>query len=296
MTGRLVPPGERTRLVAEAERTIRAGSKSFRAASRLFDQRTRERAWLLYSWCRHCDDACDGQELGGSPSAPRGSFDRVEILTRRALAGERTGVLPFDALAAVAAECAIPGRLVEDHLAGFRLDVAGWRPEDEADLVRYCYHVAGAVGCLMAVVMGVPPDDEETLARAADLGIAFQLSNIARDLREDFEAGRCYVPAAWLRERALDAADPDAPELVPVAARIVDLAMAYEESALPGVARLPFRCRWAVLSARGIYGGIGRAVAARGAAAWDRRVVIPRGKKLGLVLQAFAGACRPRAA
>src|ERR671921_687995 len=97
---------ERASLLAESERTIRAGSKSFRFASNLFDQRTRERAWLLYAWCRACDD------------------------------------------------------LIDDHLAGFALDAAGWRPATDEDLLRYCYHVAGAVGCMMAVVMGVSPDEE----------------------------------------------------------------------------------------------------------------------------------------
>jgi len=295
VSGRAVPPEERARLVAEAERTIRAGSKSFRAASRLFDRRTRERAWLLYAWCRHCDDQCDGQALGRPGNPAPASFAPVEEMTRRALAGEPVGILPFDALAAVTAECGIPERLVEDHLAGFLLDCAGWRPETEGDLIRYCYHVAGAVGCMMAVVMGVPPDDSETLARAADLGIAFQLANIARDVREDHEAGRCYVPAEWLGEHGLDRADPAAIEIVPLVRRIVDLSLRHEAAALPGIARLPFRCRWAVLSARGIYGGIGRAVADRGSAAWDRRVVVPRARKLALVVDALADACRPAA-
>lgn len=284
----------RAQLVLEAERTIRAGSKSFRAASRLFDRRTRERAWLLYAWCRHCDDVCDGQVLGFAADAGAGDTVTVEALTLRALGGERLGLLPYDALAAVAAECRIPERLVRDHLAGFALDQTGWRPSDEEDLLRYCYHVAGAVGCMMAVVMGVPPGEEATLARAADLGIAFQLSNIARDIAEDKEAGRCYVPEAWLAEEGLAAADPNDPALLPLVRRIVDLAIAHEASALPGVARLPFRARWAVLSARGIYGRIGRKVAALGPAAWDRRVTVPRREKLSVMTGAFAAAALSR--
>lgn len=284
----------RARLVAEAERTIRAGSRSFRAASRLFDRATRERAWLLYAWCRHCDDACDGQALGFAGGGARIASAQVQALTLRALGGERLGLLPYDALAEVAAECGIPQHLVRDHLAGFALDESGWRPADEADLLRYCYHVAGAVGCMMAVVMGVPAEDEATLARAADLGIAFQLSNIARDIAEDRAAGRCYVPSAWLAEQGIAAADPAAPELLPLVRRIVDLAAAYEESALPGVRRLPFRARWAVLSARGIYGRIGRKVGALGAAAWDRRVTVPRREKLSVMAGALAAAALAR--
>jgi phytoene synthase len=65
-------------------------------------------------------------------------------------------------------------------------------------MLQYCYHVAGAVGCLMAVLMGVSPEDEDTLGRASDLGIAFQLANIARDLADDDSIGRCYLPEEWL--------------------------------------------------------------------------------------------------
>jgi phytoene synthase len=289
-------PLSRDALVAAAGETIRNGSKSFHAASRLFDRQARERAWLLYSWCRHCDDVCDGQALGGPGTGGSGA-GRVAWLqagTRRALAGENVGVLPFDALATVMAECPIPHGFVFDHLQGFALDEGGWRPQDEADLVRYCYHVAGAVGCMMAVAMGVPADDDETLGRASDLGIAFQLSNIARDVREDQAAGRCYLPTEWMTEFGIDPADPLRAEtregLVRLVRRMVDMADAYESSALSGVRKLPFRSRWAILAAAGIYGGIGRRVAALGANAWDERVVIRRRRKLLSIVTAFRGA------
>ncbi|HEX8584723.1 MAG TPA: phytoene/squalene synthase family protein [Allosphingosinicella sp.] len=289
-------PLDREALVAAAGETIRNGSKSFHAASRLFDRQARERAWLLYSWCRHCDDVCDGQSLGGAASGGSGAdrVEKLEDLTRRTLAGERVGELPFDALGQVMAECPIPHEFVFDHLKGFALDAQGWRPQDEADLTTYSYHVAGAVGCMMAVAMGVPADDEDTLHRASDLGIAFQLSNIARDIREDHAAGRCYLPTEWLDEYGLAPADPLRPEtregLVRLVRRMVDMADAYESSALAGVRKLPFRSRWAILAAAGIYGGIGRRVAALGPNAWDERVVIRRRRKLLTIVSAFGGA------
>src|SRR3954467_11661685 len=177
----MIQRAERESLVAEAERVIGQGSTSFRFASRLFDQRTRERAWLLYAWCRACDDLTDGQVLGHGAVPPADPLARVALaqaLTDRALAGETTRDRAFDALALVVSECKIPRRFIDDHLAGFALDAAGWRPGTPEDLLRYCYHVAGAVGCMMAVIMGVAPDDEETLRHAADLGITFQLANI----------------------------------------------------------------------------------------------------------------------
>jgi phytoene synthase len=284
----------RDAIVREAESVIRRGSRSFRMASRLFDRRTRERAWLLYCWCRHCDDVCDGQALGARAQLPSGSMAEAERLTARALAGEATGRIPFDALAALVAECPIPHGLIADHLEGFRLDESGWRPADERDLLRYCYHVAGAVGCMMAAVMGVPLDEEETLSRAGELGIAFQLSNIARDIADDQATGRCYIPADWLykagvtAETLLKPANRD--RLVVLVGRICSLAEAYEESARAGIARLPFRSRWAVLAAAGIYGRIGRRVAALGANAWEQRVAVPRREKAAILVSALGEA------
>ena len=284
----------RAELVAEAGETISRGSKSFHSASRLFDRRTRERAWLLYCWCRHCDDQCDGQLLGHRTLGVKGCVAELEAKTARVLAGERTGELPFDALGQLLAECSIPRKYVLDHLRGFRLDSEDWRPHDEAELLLYCYYVAGAVGCMMAIVMGVDPEDEETLGRASDLGTAFQLSNIARDVRDDHQAGRCYLPTNWLEAHGIDPDDPlraDRREpLVELVRRICDLADSYEASARSGIAALGFRSRWAIHSAAGIYGRIGRRVAARGGRAWDERVVIPRFEKAAIMIQALRSA------
>jgi phytoene synthase len=223
-----------------------------------------------------------------------GRVAEIERLTRLSLDGQGSGELPFEALRQVLAECEIPHRFVLDHLQGFALDAQGWRPRNEAGLLQYCYHVAGAVGCMMAIVMGIRPDDEETLCRASDLGIAFQLSNIARDIREDHEAGRCYLPAEWLDRHGLNAGNlmrqDRRAQLVSLVARLVDLAQRYEASAARGIPSLAFRSRWAVIAATGIYGRIGRRVGELGAAAWDRRVVVPRGEKLGVMLTSFTRA------
>jgi phytoene synthase len=228
----------RAEIVRAAGETIYRGSKSFRLASLLFDRRTRERAWLLYCWCRHCDDVCDGQSLGHGSREARATVEEVARLTERVLAGGAVDAVPFAALAQVLSECPIPKVLVADHLAGFALDAAEWRPEDEDDLIRYCYHVAGSVGCMMAIVMGVAPEDEETLQRASDLGIAFQLSNIARDIRDDHEAGRCYLPKQWMEAHGVDARDPLRQDrrdrLVALVRRICDLSERYEASARAG--------------------------------------------------------------
>jgi phytoene synthase len=281
----------RDAIVATARETIARGSKSFGLASKLFDRPTRERAWLLYSWCRACDDLADGQELGGvlhQVGDPAARLATIRDLTGRALAGEWVGAAPFDGLRLLCAEVSIPRPMIEDHIAGFALDAQGWRPETEADLIRYCHHVAGAVGQMMAVVMGVAPDDTDTLGRADDLGIAFQLANIARDIREDAEGGRCYLPVDWLPGIRSLAAHRS--ELAILIQRLADLAARYEASARIGARRLPFRSRWAVLAAAGIYGGIARKVAVQGEAALDRRVTTGRAAKLGWMVRSLGQA------
>ena len=283
----------RDELVAGALETIDRGSKSFRAASRLFDRTTRERVWLLYCWCRHCDDQCDGQLLGFS-GGERGTVERLRDKTAAAIRGEQTGELPFDALRQLLSECPIRRRFIHDHLDGFALDERGWSPAAMEELERYCYHVAGAVGCMMAVVMGVDPDDAETLECASHLGIAFQLSNIVRDIRDDLAEGRCYLPSDWLREHDVDPAALFAPDrqpaLLAIVERLVASIAAFEASARRGVPLLPFRSRLAVLSALRIYGMIGRRVGSLGAAAWDRRVTVGKAEKLGLLVPSFAEA------
>ena len=281
---------DRGALVAASGAIISKGSKSFRSASRLFDDKTRERSWLLYAWCRACDDLTDGQTLGHdaqAPADPAAGQARIERLTKAALAGETTGETPFDALALVAAECSIPTRAIDDHLEGFALDAKGWTPADEQQMLAYCYHVAGAVGMMMAAVMGVDPNDRDTLNRAADLGIAFQLANIARDIIPDARHGRVYLPSDWLVEAGLDPgrpeslAEPAARDAVAgMARRLVELSRAYRASARTGAARLPFRARLAVLAAANVYGAIGDKVVRLGTRAWDKRTVVSKAEKL----------------
>ena len=262
----------------------------------------------------------------------------MAALTDAALAGRVIGVPAFDALRVVAAETRLPPRFAHDliqgfrldgdgwrprteddllrycyHVAGvvgcmmavimgvsprfahdliqgFRLDGDGWRPRTEDDLLRYCYHVAGVVGCMMAVIMGVSPDDDAVLDRACDLGLAFQLANIARDIDEDAQAGRCYLPTGWLGEMGIA---PDAvmaaehrPALAILARRLTDRAAQFEASARMGTRALSFRSAWAVLAAAQIYGAIGRKVAARGERAWDARVTTSKGEKLRFIARA----------
>ncbi len=283
----------RDAIVATARESIARGSKSFSAASLLFARPVRERAWLLYAWCRACDDIADGQEHGHVMHAVEDAPRRLAEMTAKteaALAGEIVGDPAFDALRLFAAETRLPPAWPRDLIAGFALDAEEWRPRTEDDLYRYCYHVAGVVGCMMAVAMGVSPDDDATLDRACDLGMAFQLANIARDVAEDDRAGRCYLPVDWLVEMDIPPGEhmkpPYRQRLAVLGQRLASRAAAFEASARLGTPALSFRSAWAVLAAADIYGAIGRTVAARGEHAWDRRVTTSGRQKLAFIARA----------
>ncbi|ALC10596.1 phytoene/squalene synthase family protein [Sphingopyxis sp. 113P3] len=276
-----------------AHDSIAQGSKSFALASQLFDRITRERVWLLYAWCRAADDLVDGQDHGGPMGVghdAQAALARIRALTDRAFAGEPTGEAAFDALGLLLTEIVIPRAVIDDIIAGFELDADDWRPRSEADLLRYAYHVAGAVGVAMAHVMGIDPADETTLDRASDLGIAFQLANIARDIAEDAAADRCYLPDEWLAELDIPPGQHMHPafrsRLSVMAKWLAEMAEEYEASARWGARKLRPRSRWAVLAATGIYGDIAREVRRRGDHAWDHRASSSLAAKLGWVARA----------
>lgn len=276
-------------LIAHCREAIRRGSRSFARASALFDAETRDRAHLLYAWCRYCDDEIDGQRLGhAAPAgeAPAGDMRdrlaRLHALTAAALHGTAPLAEPaFLALRRVVTRCGVPERHPFELLEGFRWDAEGRRYRTLDDLLEYCYHVAGCVGVMMAYAMGVR--DEDALRRAADLGIAFQLTNIARDVADDARAGRVYLPLAWLEQQGIDPADLAAPgaaaRAVPVVSRLLDEAERYYRSAAEGLRHLPFRSAWAVAAAARIYREIGSVVRARGGRAWDGRAVVSGPRK-----------------
>ncbi|WAP68239.1 phytoene/squalene synthase family protein [Jiella pelagia] len=279
---------DRAELAALAEDTIAKGSKSFAAAAKLFAPEVRKSAMMLYAWCRLCDDVIDGQHLGFSrrPVAeqpePMERLNHLVIETLRALDGD-TGLHPaYLSMADVVRRHALPTRLLIEHLEGYRMDVGETRYETIEETLSYCYRVAGVVGVMMAIIMGARGD--RALDRASDLGIAFQLTNIARDIVEDARLGRVYVPAEWLTEAGLEPRDLTDParrdEVAGLAMRLVDFAEPYYSSSLVGLSALPARSAWAVATAHGVYRQIGLDLKAKGAAAYGQRVSTSRAAKL----------------
>lgn len=277
-------------VVATSEVAIEKGSQSFAAAAKLFDKETRDDAVMLYAWCRHCDDVIDGQTLGHEQESNfrNGQQQRLELLralTTAALAGEQTDDPTFEALRRVVERHQIPARHPLELLAGFEMDVANRHYETIGETLDYCYHVAGVVGVMMAMIMGAR--DPRVLDRASDLGLAFQLTNIARDVVDDARVGRVYMPAEILRRHGVTEIDPDdalqRQGLHAAALDLLDLAEKYYESAYIGMASLPPRSAWAIAAARRVYRAIGTKLRVGGPDAWNGRVSTTRNEKVALL-------------
>ena len=266
---------------------MRGGSKTFFAASRLLPSRVRGPAIALYAFCRVADDAIDFSD------------DRVTALAalnerlRRVYANDPMAYEPDRALAAVVREFDLPLELVAALLEGFEWDAEGRRYETIEELQAYGARVAGSVGAMMAVVMRTR--GEQALARACDLGVAMQLTNIARDVGEDARFGRLYLPLAWMREAGLD---PDVwlqnpvfdSRIASVVGRLINAADELYERSEHGIGQLPRDCRPAIRAARLVYAEIGRELEKSGWDSINRRAVVSAKRKLALLARASGAA------
>lgn len=269
----------------QACRTLmRGGSRSFFTASLLLPARVRAPATGLYAFCRVADDAIDGS------TEPARAVEDLRARLDAVYAGRPGPELADRALACVVERCQIPRTLLDALIEGFEWDVNGHHYETIEDLHAYGARVAGTVGAMMALVMETR--SPAALARACELGVAMQLTNIARDVGEDAGLGRLYLPARWMRDAGLDAeawrAKPvfDA-RLASVVRRLVDESERLYARAECGVLALPRDCRPGIQAARLVYGEIGQALARAGFDSVSRRTVVPRRRQLGLVARSL---------
>ncbi|MES2830462.1 MAG: phytoene/squalene synthase family protein [Pseudomonadota bacterium] len=279
-------------LASYSEATIKQGSKSFAKAAMLFDRETRQSVTMLYAWCRHCDDVIDGQTLGHDSTLQttaqmQAQLSQLQQETQRICDGHDSDIPAFAALKKVVDKHGLSRQHLFELLEGFALDATDARFVTLDDTLRYCYHVAGVVGLMMAQIMGVR--DQEVMHRATDLGIAFQLTNIARDVVDDLRIGRCYLPQEWLTRMHIPLERIDSFEhraaLHELACELVALAEQYYVSARIGMAQLPLRCAWAIAGALLIYRDIGLQVRAGGVNIWDQRPHVSNRRKLWRLCQ-----------
>jgi 15-cis-phytoene synthase len=262
---------------------IRRGSKSFHLASLMLPSPTRQAARALYAFCRHSDDLID---------APRSGLPALERLRQRLdqiYAGDPAPFACDRAFARAVHDHAIPKPVVEALLDGFAMDLDGRRYQSLQELKTYATCVAASVGLMMAAVMGV--SDRFALARAADLGLAMQLTNIARDVGEDARNGRLYLPLDWLMERGID---PDAflrnpgfsSDLGDVIRELLQEADRHYRLGHAGIESLPPACRHAIRTAALVYEDIGAGIAANGFDSVSQRARTTLVRKLSLLVRA----------
>jgi len=275
---------------APCRRVIAAHSKSFDLASRLFPAERRDEVAALYAWCRVADDAIDC----APDAARRDTIDALRARLHDVYAGRPQQDPILHCFQEVVRARRIPIDYPLELLEGLAMDVGPVQYERVDELLVYCWRVAGTVGLMMCHVMGV--SDGRATPHAAHLGIAMQLTNICRDVVEDWGRGRLYVPAEllapdvarWLHANT-GAGGPDCwpervrPALADAVAALLALADRYYASADVGLRHLEPRSALAVRTARLVYAEIGRRIEATGCDVTRGRAVVPTARKLRLV-------------
>jgi len=251
------------------ELLARAG-KSFHLAGKFLPPERRAAATRLYAFCRGLDDLAD----------ETGDAAQIETVAKALEVNDRSH--PLAALY-LTLESSDPAPAVALARA-LRDDTGPTLIPDERALLRYCHGVAGTVGLIMAGVLGAA--GPAAAWHAIDLGIAMQLTNIARDTREDADRNRRYLPATWVD--LTPAAIRRAPHEVHQAVRrCLSLADLYYASGLAGLACLPPRSRRAILIAAKVYREIGGELRRQGPARKADRVAVPAWRKASLVAGTF---------
>ena len=270
------------------EAILRKGSKSFYAASRVLPLRVRRPAMALYAFCRAADDAVDDAE--DVISVKRRAVERLRERLDRVYAARSLDGVVERAFSTVVSEFKIPRSLPDALVEGMQWDAEGRHYETLDDVVAYSARVASSVGAMMTILMG--PRGETVLARACDLGVAMQLTNISRDVGEDARMGRLYLPAEWMEEEGIS---PSGwlrnPGYTPNVARVVERLLRHADTLYAqadlGIPMLPRDCRVAIKAARLIYSDIGRVIARRGYDSVSSRAVVSKGRKIWLLLRSF---------
>ncbi len=273
--------------------TMRRCGRTFWVASLLLPRGVRHDLATLYAFCREVDDIADERDASRAG-------ERLDAIERAIIDGQALDPVT-DEFRDLAERRGIPHELPVELIRGVRADLGTVAIQSQGALLRYCYRVASTVGLMICRVLEAP---KEAHPFAIDLGVAMQLTNIARDVGEDARVGRVYIPASWIDHaavrRAVQGDEAALEETFDAALRLLDLAERYYRSSDDGIRLLPRSARLGILAASRNYENIGAVIRRRGAPALRSRSWTSPTRKLVGVAQSggaiIAGQLRRSAA
>ena len=239
----------------EATISLRKNGKSFYWASQFLGPKMAQNAARLYAFCRVLDDMADGDVADGPT--------RLEQMQKKLLNQEGVSDPVLEEFLPFFEEINLPKQAVKDLIYGLLRDQKEVLLKSEAELIKYSYHVAGTVGWMMCPVLKCK--NSNAFAFALDLGIAMQLTNIARDVYEDARMGRRYLPSEWVNDLSpsqiiVAAKEPKSENSKMIKLgilKVLDRADTYYKSGIKGLVSLPWRAHLAIGIAAFIYRKIG---------------------------------------
>lgn len=266
----------------KAKTTFNAHAKTFSLAARFLPQQRYDAVARLYAFCRELDDLAD--------AAPAGVNHEKLLSIRQDLCASNSADPGVADMLALQHQFEIPTTLLLDFIDALITDQYPRQLNNIDELIRFAYGVASTVGLMMCHIFGVK--DKRALPFAVDLGVAMQMSNIARDILEDAQRGRIYVPADLLASpvtcQGLIAGNEDQRHSVLTGAmRLLEIADEYYSSAAMGYGYLPRSVRHAIKVAARLYQAIGEKITANPDSYWEQRTVVAREHKCRLIANLF---------
>ena len=264
----------------QAIKTLATHGKSFRFAGAFLSRLQLQQAARLYHFCRCIDDIADESDCAVT------AYEELHLLKQQLFVNDSSNNPMLNDFKRLQAELHLPIAWPNALIDGVLADTKSFRIEQQADLIRYAYQVAGVVGLMMCPIIKAKDHGRPF---AIDLGIAMQLTNIARDIYEDAHLDRCYLPVEWCNCTAANiiANEPGTQEKVkPAIKKLLDLADHYYASAQVGFHFLPLRSRLAIAIASKVYRHIGIQIRQRDYCYWQGRVFVPLLTKVILAVSA----------
>ena len=275
---KIKPSGLKTQY-SSPDQVLAQHGKSFYWARFFLGKESSQKATHLYGFCRYLDDIADGHE--------KDRLDKLLQIQNNINLGSKSHNLPpqIDSFLKLNDGNRSGISSANDLLDGLISDQNDILIRDEGELIQYSYQVAGTVGLMMAPILDAK--NNKSFSFAIDLGIAMQLTNIARDVKEDAIYGRRYIPKTLCRAMTPDEIlisasgnDPQGREIIKKSINhILTIAEEYYDSGLSGLAYLPIRNHIAIGIAAIIYRQIGRKLVKRGTRWWQGRQIVSIAEK-----------------